>query len=124
MFCPAIKLLPFVAMKEGARVCDRAVNWWNDEPTKQGGGDHHRGRVYARLLLKAIDDSRPTKGNKGFGAPRFLEQIFEGMLEDAVRRRIKAGRRSRSTLTPTMDGFLREISLHICRVESHTSPAV
>ena len=127
-YCPAMKGLPFVAPKElGGNVCAGvgSYHWWSDEPTELGHGDHNRGRVYARLLIRAIEEDRPLqnpRASRGFSAPWFLEKIFEAMIEDAVRRRTKGGKRSRTALTPTMDGFLRELSLRICQVGDRTSP--
>jgi len=128
-YCPAMKGLPFVAPKElGGNVCAGigSYHWWSDEPTELSHGDHHRGRVYAWLLVRAIEEDRPLQNPQAsrdfFGTPRFLEMIFATMIEDAVRRRLKGGKNSRKPLTPTMDGFLRELSLHICQVGDRTNP--
>jgi hypothetical protein len=77
LFCPAMKGLPFVAPKEpGGNVCAGMGNyhWWSDEPTELAHGDHNRGRVYAWLLVRAIEEDRPLQNPQAsrFGAPGFL----------------------------------------------------
>jgi hypothetical protein len=44
LWCPEMKMLPFVAMPENAKANDKAINYWCDEPTKHGHVDHKRGR--------------------------------------------------------------------------------
>jgi hypothetical protein len=123
LYCPAIKLLPFVVMEEGASAADKAVNYWCDEPTKHAHVDYKRGRVYAQLLLKAIEDDRP-KHRPMFHAPRYLERIFEAMIDDAIERRRKGGKGSRTNVSSTVSGFLRGLSHHICGVKDPLGPAV
>jgi hypothetical protein len=55
--CPEIKLLPFVAMKdgEGDNPCRNAECYWCDEPSGNGHVDYKRGCVYAQLTIKAIE---------------------------------------------------------------------
>jgi hypothetical protein len=120
--CPSIKMLPFVAMEEGARTCDNAVNYWHDEPTKHAHTDFKRGRVYAQLLLKAIEADRPTH-RRAYSAPRYLERIFAAMINDAIKRRLKGGKGSRTNITSAMDGFLYGISHHICGLKDPLVPA-
>jgi hypothetical protein len=119
-----MKLLPFVVMREGANPCENAINYWCDEPTKHGGVDHKRGRLYAQLTVKAIKTSagEVTAGRRT-AAPHYLERIFAAIVDDAIERRRKGGKGSRRNITATADGFLRELALYICDQEDQLPPA-
>jgi hypothetical protein len=107
VFGPSIKRLPFVAMKEDAKSwCDNALNYWCDEPTKHGHVDFKRGVLYAELTLKAI--------KKDGTCPRYLEHILEAIIDDAIERRRKGGKKSRTNRTSTVHGFVHKLSEHIC----------
>ena len=118
IFCPEIKLLPFIVMKEGENPCRNAECYWHDEPSGEGHVDSKRGAVYAQLTIKAIQRDRPRY--RPYAAPHYLKQIFEAMVNDALERRRRGGKGSRTTITPAMSGFLNELSEHICK---HIGPS-
>jgi hypothetical protein len=115
-YCPEIKKLPFIGMKEGLNnACENAELYWCDEPTKHGHHDYKRGRTYALLTIEAIERDRPKTGQRrAYAGSHYLAQIFEAMITDAIDRRRKGGIGSRKALTSTMDGFLYELSRAFC----------
>lgn len=102
-FHPTVNSLPFITRSNDANPFSRVVSFWNDTPT--GNGDHARGRHYANLLVAAMAADRCG------GRP--LEQIISAIIDDGMARRKKGGRGSRS-MTPTVDGFLRELGRLVC----------
>jgi hypothetical protein len=112
IFCPELKMLPFIVMKE-SNPCANAELYWHDEPSKHGHVDYKRGHDYALLTLEAIDRDRPVH-RRAYAAPTYLEHIFEAMINDAIERRRKGGKGSRTNLTSSMRGFLDEITRRIC----------
>jgi hypothetical protein len=121
-YCPEMKLLPFVVMAEDAGPCENAINYWCDEATKHGHVDHKRGRLYAQLTLKAIKASAAKAKRTRTAAPLYLEHIFAAIIDDAIERRRKGGKGSR-TMSSTVNGFLRELSAHICGQEDELPSA-
>ena len=82
-----------------------ATNYWNDVPTGNGRNDFRRGKQYAALTIKAmIADGC---------ASWYLEKIIHAIVVDAVARRAKGGKHSR-TLPPAVDGFIHELSGQFC----------
>jgi hypothetical protein len=101
----AFKALPFVTLKkkeERRGAFDDVETYWNDVPTDDPGADHARGRSYAYMALAAINaDHSPCACA--------LQLTFEHIFLDAVRRREKGGKYSRS-LAPAARAFLNEIA--------------
>jgi hypothetical protein len=118
IYCPEIKLLPFVILKEDENPCRPAECYWCDEPSGEGHVDYKRGRAYAQLTIKAIQRDRPRY--RPYAAPHYLQSIFEAMVNDALERRRRGGKGSRTTITSAMSGFLQELSDHICK---HIGPS-
>ena len=107
IFAPSYKALPFVTLKKvEERTGDYrdAESWWNDVPTDDGIEDYQRGKAYARMAAAAIEADRCI--------PRGLQLTFEHIFLDAVRRREKRGKYSRS-LAPAAEGFISELALLI-----------
>jgi hypothetical protein len=123
LHCPEMKMLPFVAMRKDASPCENAINYWCDEPTHHSGVDHKRGRLYAQLTVKAIQSSVSKANGSRSAAPHYLERIFAAIVDDAIERRRRGGKHSRTNITSTVDGFLRELSHYICGQEDHLPPA-
>lgn len=90
-FHPAVNALPFVERDDAGKV----TSFWAPDPDAR----HGDGRKWGAALFSALAadgcDGRP------------LEQVFEALIEDGIRRRLKGGKRSRATLTPVTDGLLR-----------------
>jgi hypothetical protein len=118
IYCPEIKLLPFIVMKEGENPCKNPECYWHDEPSGEGHVDYKRGQAYAQLTIKAIERDRPRYRRSA--APIYLRYVFEAMVNDALERRRRGGKKSRTTITSAMSGFLEELSDHICR---HIGPS-
>ena len=102
---PAYKALPFVTLKKEEErtggYCD-AETYWNDVPTDDQHADHKRGVAYAQMAVAAIDADQCLLA-------RGLELTFEHIFLDAVRRREKGGKYSRS-MPPAAHAFLGEIA--------------
>jgi hypothetical protein len=105
-FEPHVKALPFVAMPDGEPELTIAapLSYWSPAP----GATHQDGRTFARLAVSAV--LADADAYRGQPCGRRLEQIIEGIVADAVARRLKGGKGSRVVLTPCADGFLRELS--------------
>jgi hypothetical protein len=104
---PAYMALPFVTLKkdtDGLGAWSEGESYWNDVPTDDGCADHERGRAYAQMAIAALaSDCRSARG---------LELTLEHMFLDAVRRREKGGKYSRS-LASAARAFLNELARHI-----------
>lgn len=104
MVAPSVRHLPFVTLKS-KRPRAGATNYWNDVPTGNGRNDFRRGKQYAALTIKAmIADGC---------ASWYLEKIIHAIVVDAVARKAKGGKHSR-TLPPAVDGFIHELSGQLC----------
>jgi hypothetical protein len=100
---PSLKRLPFVSKKAGSSRAG-VKRYWNDAPTGDGRADFKRGKKHAALTVEAMT---------GDGCAWYLERIIEAIVLDAVARKAKGGRYSRS-LPPAVDGFIHELSRRIC----------
>jgi hypothetical protein len=104
---PTYMALPFVTLKndtDGLGCYSEGESYWNDVPTDDGCADYKRGHAYAQMAIAALaSDRRSARG---------LEQTLEHMFLDAVRRREKGGKYSRS-LAPAAQAFLCELARHI-----------
>jgi hypothetical protein len=96
---PSLKRLPFVTIKQGGPRAG-VKRYWNDVPTGNGRDDFKRGKKYAALTIDAMTED---------GCTWYLERILEAIVADAVSRRAKGGKHSR-TLPPAVDGFIHELS--------------
>ena len=101
---PSLKRLPFVTIKGGGPSASVA-NYWNDAPTKNGRDDYKRGKKYAVLTIKAMTADGC--------ASWYLEKIIQAIVADAVSRKAKGGKHSR-TLPPAANGFIHELSRLFC----------
>jgi hypothetical protein len=101
---PSVRRLPFVTINCDSP-CASATNYWNDVPTGNGRDDFRRGKQYAALTIKAMT----VDGCASW----YLEKIIHAIVVDAVARRAKGGKHSR-TLPPTVDGFIHELSRQFC----------
>jgi hypothetical protein len=114
-FCPTIKMLPFVVMQSDNPL-KNATCYWHDEhgSSQRGYEDVKRGRTYAQLFIQAVERDRPTYRSV-YAAPRYLEAILTAMVNEALERRRKGGKGSRTTFTGAMTGFMVELTEHICK---------
>jgi len=110
---PSVKRLPFVTVKGGSRRA-RAVSYWNDVPTRNGRDDFKRGKKYAALTIEAMTADGC--------ASWYLEKIIEAIVADAVSRKVRGGKHSR-TLPPAVDGFIHELSRKFCATFADVQPA-
>ncbi len=109
---PSLMRLPFIMMKGGSRRAG-ARSYWNDVPTGNGRDDFKRGKEYAALTIEAMTAD---------GCAWYLEKIIEGIVADAVSRKAKGGKHSR-TLPPAVDGFIHELSRQFCATITGIQPA-
>jgi hypothetical protein len=100
MFLPSVKALPFVSEEWKNEYWPECM--WVDEPTDDYCADMDRGRHFARLTISALMADRPKHGVA-------LEKIFEAIVNDAIRRRAKAGKGSRS-LPAAVRGYLDQLA--------------
>jgi hypothetical protein len=112
MFCPSVKTLPFVSTEW--RNDYWPASMWVDVPTDDYQADRERGRVFAAMTIAAICADHPII--------QPLQIIFHAIVDDAIRRRAKGGKGSR-TLPGAVDGFLEGLGKFIesqCR--QHSAP--
>lgn len=109
---PSVMRLPFITMK-GGHPRAGATAYWNDVPTKNGRDDFKRGKEYAALTIEAMTAD---------GCAWYLEKIIEAIVADAVSRKAKGGKHSR-TLPPAVDGFIHELSRQFCEKITGIQPA-
>ena len=104
---PADMALPFVTLKkdtDGLGAWSEGESYWNDVPSDDLLADNKRGCAYAEMAIAALaSDSRSARG---------LELTLEHMFLDAVRKREKGGKYSRS-LAPAAYAFLGKLAGHI-----------
>ena len=100
MFCPSVKALPFVSAEWKNDYWPESM--WADVPTSNYSADHKRGKDFANLTLGAMMADRPAHG-------RALQLIFELIIEDAIRRRAKGGKGSR-TMPAAAHGYLEGLA--------------
>ena len=95
---PATKALPFVRLRADDQPWWRPESYWCVRPTGKRDVDVRLGRKYARDAITAMkaDHNR-----------RLIADIVQDIITDAVERR---GKRACGGLTPTVLGFLAEIS--------------
>lgn len=113
MFTPSAKKLPFVSAEWENEYWPKSM--WTDVPTDDYQADLKRGKHFAKLTIGALMADRPNHG-------RALELIFEAMVEDAVRRRAKGGKGSR-TMLGAVHGYLHELADFIASQCRHAGPA-
>jgi hypothetical protein len=103
----AYMALPFVTLKkdtDGLGGYSEGESYWNDVPTDNGCADYKRGCAYAEMAIAALaSDCRHARG---------LELTLEHIFLDAVRKREKGGKYSRS-LAPAATAFLCGLARHI-----------
>ena len=96
MFAPSVKRLPFVSTEWHNEYWPESM--WVDVPTDDHPADNKRGEHFAKLTIGALMADRAING-------RALQIIFEAIVNDAIRRRAKGGKGSR-TLPSAVNGFL------------------
>jgi hypothetical protein len=87
MFAPSVKTLPFVSGEWKNDYWPESM--WIDVPTDDFCADIDRGKHFAKLTLGAL---MADQCNHGY----VLAAIFEAIVNDAIRRRAKGGKGSRS----------------------------
>jgi hypothetical protein len=100
MVAPSVKSLPFVSAEWHNDYWPESM--WVDLPTDDWRADRERGKHFAKLTIAALIADRPNHG-------RVLGVIFEAMVSDAIRRRVKGGKGSRKMLG-AVDGYLEELA--------------
>lgn len=108
--CPAYMALPFLTPRDPTEEgigFGRVKSYWNDVPTDDGHADYQRGKSYAQMAVAAIEEDQCCS-NRG------LQLTFEHIFRDAVQRREKRGKYSRS-MPPASVAFLNEIASIIYR---------
>jgi hypothetical protein len=109
---PAFIKLPFVAPRDNGEGGSN-VNFWNVQPSGDTSSDDHRdylrGKQYADLTINAIcADGTSVSG-------RALALIFEDIVADAISRRKKGGKGSRTNILSVEAGFISGLSEFIPR---------
>jgi len=99
LYAPSVKSLPFASV--GKNEFGWPDTFWADVPTNDYQADRERGRQFAKLTIAAIIADQAT--------PRPLEAIFESIVEDAIRRKAKGGKGSR-TLPGAVDGYMEALA--------------
>lgn len=92
-----VKILPFTSW--GSEYWPDKM--WADVPTNDYRTDRERGKRFAKMTLMAMTADRAIA--------RPLEKIFEDIVEDAIRRRAKGGKGSR-TLPGAVSGYLEGLA--------------
>jgi hypothetical protein len=105
IFHPSVNRLPFVARLDDGEGAS-SFNYWSVQPSGDGHADFQCGKEYAALTIEAIYAD-------GCGSLA-LEFIFEALVDDAIARRAKGGRYSRTNILAVGDGFLSGLSRFIC----------
>jgi len=95
---PATKALPFVKLRANDQPMFRPESFWHVRPTGKRERDVLIGRQYAREAIAAMKADRNSS---------LIALIIQDIIKDAVDRTTK---KSRSLQSPTVLGFLAEIS--------------
>jgi hypothetical protein len=95
---PATKALPFVKLRAKDQPMLRPESFWHVRPTGKRERDVQIGRHYAQLAIAAMKADRNSS---------LIALIVQDIIKDAVDRSAKKGR---SLQSPTVLGFLAEIS--------------
>jgi hypothetical protein len=95
---PATKALPFVKLRANDQPMLRPESFWHVRPTGKRERDVQIGRHYAQLAIAAMKADRNSS---------LIALIIQDIIKDAVDRSVKKGR---SPQSPTVLGFLAEIS--------------
>jgi len=95
---PATKALPFVKLRADDQPMLRPENFWHVRPTGKRERDVQIGRQYAREAIAAMKADRNSS---------LIALIIQDIIKDAVDRTAK---KNRSMQSPTVLGFLAEIS--------------
>jgi hypothetical protein len=95
---PAAKALPFVRLRANDQPMLRPESFWHIRPTGKRQRDVQIGRQYARAAIAAMRADRNSN---------LLALILQDIVKDAVDR---AARNGGSPQSPTVLGFLAEIS--------------
>jgi hypothetical protein len=95
---PATKALPFVKLRPNDQPMLRPESFWHIRPTGKREHDMQTGRHYAKLAIAAMKADR----NSGL-----IALIIQDIMKAAVDPTAKKGR---SLQSPTVLGFLSEIS--------------
>jgi len=95
---PATKALPFVKLRADDQPMLRPESFWHVRPTGKRERDVQIGRQYAREAIAAMKADRNSS---------LIALIIQDIIKDAVDRTTK---KNRSMQTPTVLGFLAEIS--------------
>ena len=111
LFAPSVKALPFVSREWRNDYWPESM--WVDVPTDDYRADYERGKHFAALTLGALIADQPNHS-------RVLAVIFEAMVDDAIKRRAKGGKGSR-TMPGAVRGYLEGLADFIvgqCRTTS------
>jgi hypothetical protein len=95
---PATKALPFVKLRPNDQPMLRPESYWHVRSTGKRLRDLQLGRQYARAAIAAMKADRNSN---------LLALILQDIVKDAVHR---AGRHGGSPQSPTVLGFLAELS--------------
>jgi hypothetical protein len=95
---PATKALPFVKLRANDQPMWRPASFWCVRPTGNWERDIQIGRKYARLAIAAMKADRSSD---------LISLIIQDIIKDSAEQAAKTGRRRH---TPTVLGFLAEIS--------------
>jgi hypothetical protein len=95
---PATKALPFVKLRVDDQPMLRPESFWHVRPTGKRERDVQIGRQYARAAIAAMKADRNSS---------LIAMIIQDIVRDALDASLKKGRSAQS---PTVLGFLAEIS--------------
>lgn len=111
-FAPSVKALPFAGGRRDEHGWPET--FWNDVPTVDPRADYKRGEHFAEMTIAAL--------MVDYCGANPLGRIFDSIIDDAVKRRVKGGKGSR-TMPYAVHGYLSVLSDFIanrCRPGRHT----